>query len=130
MVGFQIPTVAKKCVLQLVTEIGPFEIQKHSKPNFLKVRFQMVFGKMAAICQDFKRLSFQISDPIRTQIQWGLKYPTHSDFGWSRVVQMLNGLVLECHSKSTHWTVRKRTNMGADLNSYVLVQFSNGRSSK
>ena len=33
----------------------------------LLLRFQIVFDKMGAICLDFIRLGFQISDPIRNQ---------------------------------------------------------------
>ena len=88
------PTLLKARQLQWVSEIrkqlkfGLFEgrisndpVFKWSglsygySPNHLKTRpfkirpflsgFQMVFDKMAAICQDFKWFGFRISDPIR-----------------------------------------------------------------
>ena len=41
------------------TKYGPFKIQK-----FLS-GFQMFFGKLVAICLDYKWLGLQISDPIQ-----------------------------------------------------------------
>ena len=40
-------------------------------------------------------------------LQWGFEYRIHWDFRWVNEVPIINGLVLECHSKTELPTIRQ-----------------------